>query len=390
MQKIYESQDKGVQTPGIRRAIKDYASIFRIPITPDSTTIQNPIQRILIYRVGNLGDTLCTIPAMVAIRNRFPHAWIGLLTNKEAQDKPDPEDILKNNDFIDEIITYRVKRIYEFGYLWNLLKKLRSLRIDLLVYFSLSKSSRQRLIRDWFFFNSTGCRRLVGFKLPKPVKTFRENGITTPVFPREVERLMTLVEPLGIDPKNIEFRLPIGENDKRAVDILWNRYALQGKTPIVAICPDSKFPVNRWRISHFAQVASILNEKFGAAIIILGGPGQKKSGEDISIKAGNSIVNLIGKTNYMEAAEIISRCNLLVSNDTGLVHAAAAVGTSVVGIYSSRNFPGAWHPWGDGHTILRDDSAQCRFCFKTECETKECINNITVEHVIDACSAYLT
>ena len=357
---------------------------------PNSTAIPNSVQRIIIYRTGNLGDTMCTIPAMVAIRNRFPNAWIGLLTNKETKGNPDPENILKNNDFLDEIFTYQVNRMYEFGYVWNLLKKLRSLRIDLLVYISLSKSTRCRLIRDWFFFKSTGCRRLVGFKLPKPAKILRENGITIPVFPQEVDRLMSLLEPLGIDQKIIEFRLPIGEKDKLAVDNLWNRYALQGKTPVVAICPDSKFPLNRWRIGHFAHVASILHKRFGAAIMILGGPEQKKSGEEISMKTGTSIVNLMGKTNYMEAAEIISRCNLLVSNDTGLVHAAAAVGTSVVGIYSSRNFPGAWHPWGERHTILRDDSVPCRFCLRTECETKECINNITVEDVIDACSAYLT
>ncbi len=121
----------------------------------------------------------------------------------------------------------------------------------------------------------------------------------------------------------------------------------------------------------------------------MGGAGDIKFGVEISKRAGDIIVNLVGKTNYMEVAEIISRSNLLVSNDTGLVHMAAAVGTPVVGIYSSRDYSGAWHPWGDSHTVLRDDSVTCRFCLKTECETKECINNITVEHVVDACSVYL-
>ncbi len=67
-------------------------------VTPFST------QRILIYRIENLGDIICTIPAMAAIRHHFPHVWIGLLTNKEATGNPDPEEILKNNDFLDEII----------------------------------------------------------------------------------------------------------------------------------------------------------------------------------------------------------------------------------------------------------------------------------------------
>ena len=352
-------------------------------VTPDST------QRILIYRIGNLGDTICTIPAMAAIRHHFPHAWIGLLTNKETTGNPDPEEILKNNDFLDEIITYNVERIHELGYLWNLLKKLRSLQIDLFVYFSLSKSTRQRLIRDWFFFNSAGCRRLVGFELPRPVKTYTKNNITMPVFPQEVDRLMSLLTPLGIDTGTVDFRLPIGEKDRQAVDTIWNHYELKDKDPIIAICPGSKYPVNRWGVERFAEVASKLSEQFGVKILLLGGMGETRAGEEILERAGIPLVNLIGKTNYMEAAEIISRSSLLVSNDTGLVHMAAAVGTPVVGIYSSRDYSGAWHPWGDSHTVLRDDSVTCRFCLKTECETKECINNITVEHVVDACSVYL-
>ncbi len=59
-------------------------------VTPYST------QRILIYRIGNLDDTICAIPVMVAIRHHFSHAWIGLLTNKETTGNPDPEEILKN------------------------------------------------------------------------------------------------------------------------------------------------------------------------------------------------------------------------------------------------------------------------------------------------------
>jgi len=91
----------------------------------------------------------------------------------------------------------------------------------------------------------------------------------------------------------------------------------------------------------------------------------------------------------MAPAEVISRCNLLISNDCGPAHLAAAVGTPVIGIYSFRNFPGAWHPWGNHHTVLRNDTLPCRFCFLTECETKECINSITAEQVVEVCKEYL-
>lgn len=91
----------------------------------------------------------------------------------------------------------------------------------------------------------------------------------------------------------------------------------------------------------------------------------------------------------MDSAEILRRCNLLVGNDCGPVHLAAAVGTPAVEIYSSRDYSGAWHPWGGNHTVLRNDSVPCRFCFKTECKTMECINSITVEDIVEACQKYL-
>ena len=347
------------------------------------------IKRILLYRIGNLGDIVCAMPAMVAVRRRFPNAWIGLLTNKEEGGNPDSEEILNGNDFLDEIITYQQTRLQEIEYLWKFIKRLRTLQIDLLVYLAISKSTHQRFIRDWLFFRLVGCQKFIGFELPKPAKIIMNNGLKSPVYTQEVDRLMSLLIPIDIDPTVIDFRLPIREKDKETVDVIWNDYQLKTKNPIVAICPGAKFPVKRWSIDHFAEVISELQKLFNAKILLIGGPGEKTSGNAIIKRSGNSVFNLVGQTNYMQSAEVISRCNLLVSNDCGPVHLAAAVGTPVVGIYSSRDFPGAWHPWGNIHTVLRNDSVPCRFCFRTECETMRCINSITVKQVVEACRNYL-
>lgn len=347
------------------------------------------IKRILIYRIGNLGDTVCAMPAMVAVRRRFPNAWIGLLTNKEEGSNPDAEEILNGNNFLDKIITYSPERIREIKYLWTLLNRLRTLQIDFFVYLPLSKTTYYRLIRDWLFFRSTSCRKLIGFRNPKPVKALVNNGERLPVYPQEVDRLMSLLIPLGVDATEIDFRLPIKEKNKEAVDVIWRDYQLKTKNPIGCVCPGAKFPAKRWNLNRFAKVISVLQKEFNAKILLIGGPSEKASGDEIIKRTENSIINLIGKTSYMESAEVIRRCNLLVSNDCGPVHLAAAVRTPVVGIYSSRDFPGAWHPWGENHTVLRNDSVSCRFCFKTECETMKCINSISVEQVVTACRDYL-
>jgi len=347
------------------------------------------IKRILIYRIGNLGDTVCTMPAMVAIRRHFPDAWIVLLTNKEKGNNPDAEEILKGNDFLDEIITFQPTKLREIKYLWALLKRLHKLRINLLVYLVRSKQRYRRLVRDWLFFKLSGSQKFIGFKLPKPTKILMASGIKIPVYPQEVDRLMSLLSPLEINSSIIDFCLPIKEEDKQMVDNIWRHYHLENKNPLVCVCPGAKFPAKRWRIDRFAEVISILQKEFDAKILLIGGPSEKKAANEIIKKPRGTVINLVEKTNYMQSAEVISRCNLLVSNDCGPVHLAAAVGTPVVGIYSSRDFLGAWHPWGNIHTILRNDSVPCRFCLKKVCKSKLCINGISVEQVVRACRCYL-
>jgi ADP-heptose:LPS heptosyltransferase len=348
------------------------------------------IHKILIYRIGNLGDTVCAIPAMVAVRYHFPDAWIGLLTNKETTGNPNPEEILKENDFLDDIITYSSQRVREPRYLWNLLRRLRSLQpTDLFIYLSISKSTRKRLIRDWLFFRFAGFRKLIGFKLPRPVKTYDRNAIRIPVFCQEADRLMSLLSPLGIDTTNVEFRLPIKKKHIEAVNTLWKHSELENRTSVMAICPGAKFSNKRWPVERFVQLISLIQKQFKVKILLIGGLSEKNAAEKILENAGNSIINLVGKTDYMESAEVIRRCKLMISNDCGPVHLAAAVGTPVVGIYSSRDFPGIWHPWGKNHAILRNDSVPCRFCFLTECKTNQCLNGITVEQVAEACRKYL-
>jgi ADP-heptose:LPS heptosyltransferase len=346
-------------------------------------------KNILIYRIGNLGDIICAIPAMVGLRRHYPDAWITLLTNKEVEGSPDPENILEGNEFLNEIITYETKRIHKVRYLYHLYRKLRLLRRELLVYNSLSDVTYKRLLRDWFFFRLVGFKVLLGFKKTRPNEVYVEGTVKCTSFPQEVERLLGLLSPLGVDSKTVEFRLPRKERDRVTVDKIWIEYNLKNCQRIVAISPSGKFSVNHWDVRNYVRVAFELQKKFSARIVLIGGAGEKLAGDTIVEGGGDGIINLIGKINYMESAEVLSRCDLLVSNDCGPAHLAAAVGKPVVGIYSSRNYPGAWHPWGCLHTVLRNDNVPCRFCFKTECETKECINSITVDQVLEACGKYL-
>lgn len=348
------------------------------------------IEQVLIYRVGNLGDTICAIPSMVAVRQRFPNANIVLLTNKSDPGQPDCEQILKGNDYIDRFITYSPERLREPGYLFWLFKTIFALKSDLLVYLALSESKRQRLIRDWLFFKFAGSKYCLGFKLPQPIDSFISDGNVLPVFLQETDRLMSLLLPLGISADQVNFKLPITEADTDEVERLCRKNKLDLACKVVAVCPASKFQSKLWPVERFAEVIDYIVNAHGVKVVLIGGSSEKIAGERICAHTGESVINLIGKTNFMQTAVLLSRCVLLVANDCGPVHLAAAVATPVVGIYASIHYPGAWHPWGSIHTVLRNDSFACRFCFKKECSLMSCISSITTDQVTKACSDHLS
>lgn len=122
--------------------------------------------------------------------------------------------------------------------------------------------------------------------------------------------------------------------------------------------------------------------------ILIGGgdAGNKCNLISKNIKAPH--LNLCGKTNFMESAEIISRSKLLISCDSGPIHLAVAVGTPVVGIYTARDYPNCWFPGSVNSRALRHD-VNCQVCLKTDCSDMKCINGISVDEVYCACDSLL-
>ena len=337
-----------------------------------------PPARIAVFRTGNLGDTFCAVPAIRAVRAKYPRARYILLTSDKTAGTPHPLEVLKDIVPFDEHILFNVSGLRNPRYLFHLLKRLRREDIDLLIYLGFSVKFF-RILRDVFFYKIAGCKEAVGFKWVRH-GFFRSSQRKYGLFGNEVERLMEVVRPLGIDPERIEWEIPRPARDPALKE---NRVR-----PRIAIHPAAKFPVNRWPRERFVRVIDRLREAADPQFIVIGGPGIVEEGAELEKAAGGRSINLCGKTDFIELAEILRRCDLLISPDSGPVHVAAAVGTPVVGLYSARDYPGFWYPYGDKHIILRKD-VNCQACFLTDCPTRKCIREISVEEVVDACLSLL-
>ena len=148
--------------------------------------------------------------------------------------------------------------------------------------------------------------------------------------------------------------------------------------------------VKRWPIMQFAQLADMLARKYGAEICVFGGPEESQLIHSM-ISNMTEHANSFTNQNIQETAALISCCDVFVSNDSGLMHIAAAMKVPVIGIFG----PTLWwknSPWGTPHMIVRCDMS-CAPCYKlsgVSCRDQKCLSEITVKDVFDAVNTLLS
>jgi len=340
-----------------------------------SPICKNP-KTILIYRTGHLGDTLCAIPAIKAVRESFPNAHLILMTNAEKGGFAFAKEILEPVVHFDEVIVYDPAKINSPNYIRGLCGNLRKKRIDFVFYLSGNTSTVYRLLREMFFFKLCGCKGGVGFRLALH-RFFKLAQRKFHTFDPEPLRFMKLVNQAGVsgelkwDIPRASFQIPS-----------------TGQGPIVAVHPGANFPVKKWPIERFIEVCRRLQDEHGAHMVIIGGESANAEAEALSHGLNGKAVNLSGKTTILETAEVLRQSRFLLSNDSGPVHLAAAVGTPVVALFSAREYPNVWVPIGEKHQVFRKD-VPCQICDLKVCPIMICINHISSAEVYEACKGLL-
>jgi ADP-heptose:LPS heptosyltransferase len=340
-------------------------------------------KNILFFRTGSLGDILCALPVFRAVKRTFPGSRLMLLTKKEEVFSREPLTSVLGADLFEEIIYYESADLSGFRKASLLLSALRGRKIDTLFYLGQYDAPLIRLIRDMIFFYACGCRRLLGFRLNKH-RLFRMPQRYFGRFNKETARLLKIIAPLGARVQKSDFILPIAPDDKKFVDSLWQRTGVDSERVKIAVVTTAKFPVNRWPKENFLYLARALISKLDAFIILIGGTDASGVSRYLEGGLGKDCLDMCGRATFMQSAEIISRCALLVSVDSGPLHMAAALGVPVAGIFTARDYPNCWFPYGEGHKIMRHDT-DCQVCLKTECGSMECIKSINPEEILGAC-----
>jgi heptosyltransferase I len=154
----------------------------------------------------------------------------------------------------------------------------------------------------------------------------------------------------------------------------------------VAIQPCARWPTKCWPAQNFAELVRLFAQnESDARFVVMGGAGDRPAGEIITRAAPERVLNLCGETTLPEMVEWLRLCRLMITNDTGPMHAAAALGLPVVALFGPTD-PQNTGPYGQLENVMRIDSLPCAPCFKSSCRWKnpmECLTAITPEAVFE-------
>ena len=336
---------------------------------------------VCVYRIGNLGDILCALPAMDAVRRAYPAARITLATSPGKTGMPGARELLADAPWLDELFVYHSEDIRTLRQRVRLIRQLRRKKFDVWIELPSSLATFPVLLRNMLAARLSGAKWGYGWTV-STIRWAARAQAERNVFPNEVERLLNIVAQYGIRTPSPQFPLPITEQHVAAVDGLLQNLMTQS-SPVVAIAPGAKRPANRWPLDRYAEVGRALLRR-GFRVLLLGGADDEPSCAWIASQIGRNALNLAGRTSALESCEVLRRCAFVVCNDSGVQHMAAAVGTPCVSVFSAREMRGKWHPHGPQHVVLRED-VPCRACYLDQCPWDNfCMKLVQVPDVLRA------
>ncbi|HOW34937.1 MAG TPA: lipopolysaccharide heptosyltransferase II [Candidatus Omnitrophota bacterium] len=330
------------------------------------------MKKILVVNVNWVGDVIFSTPVFKALKSSYPAASISCLA------VPRVRDILESAPCLDEIIIYDEKGRHQTPWAKiKLILELRKKKFD--VAFLLHRSLTRALL---IFLAGIPVR--VGYDTKKRgfLLTHRAEPLSDTA--HRSDYYLGVIESFGIQVKDRSCELKVYDDARLFVEKLLNENGVTKNDFAVVINAGGNWDLKRWPKENFAKLADRLVEDFKAKVIISGAPKDVLLAGEIVSMARHKPVVLTGRTNLKQLAALLEKVNLVISNDSGPLHVANCVGTSVVGLFGPTR-PEITGPRGKGRFRIIQNDVQCnqKPCYDLGCSDNVCMKSITVEQVVD-------
>jgi heptosyltransferase-1 len=324
--------------------------------------------RILIIKPSAIGDIVHALPVLSLLRRRWPEAKISWIVT------PTCSTLLEGHPLLDELIVFNRRR---FGHAWRSPTAMYALwkagydlyrrRFDLVI-------DLQGLFRSGWLAWQTRAPIRIGYSMAREGgwAFYTHRVPNTPLSMQAVERYLAMAEALGLGREPVEFRFATNDADRAAVAA--KLPAAVASSPFAVLLPGTNWATKRWPVEHFAALVQPLREQFGLESLVAGGR------DDIELAARIPAPSLAGETSLRELVALLERAALVVANDSGPMHIAAALGRPLVALYGPTSAERTG-PHGRMDSVLSVD-LPCAACYSRSCSHLSCMKWLTPESVL--------
>ena len=314
--------------------------------------MKTDIKKILIINLSNIGDVILTLPSLDLIKGNFPEAKITMLVGPKAK------SLFESDSRIDDFIIYNKQGSFKEKI--SLTLSLRRCNFDMVL------DLRHTAIP--LFLNAR--YRSPIFLRDKHTSLHKQESyleITKAIYPFDTN--------LGLKPN-----IFANSEDKDYINQLLKQNNISASEKIVAVAPGAASHIKRWTKEGFAEVCDRLVEECSLQIIFVGDKEDSAIIREIISKMKKASVDLSGKTNLRQLAVLLKRCDLLISNDSAVMHMGSYLNIPVLAIFGSTD-PKKYGPWNERSRLIKKELF-CSPCQKAQCRYNyECMNLVESEDV---------
>jgi lipopolysaccharide heptosyltransferase II len=331
------------------------------------------VRNVLVVRLDQLGDVICSLPVLSILKERFPNARITFLCGAEGQ------SILEGNPQVDEVITFRSNwfargRSLDLDELYDVLSRLRDQKFDL--GFDLRGD-----LRNVLAMTLAGVRYRAGYGIAGGAGLLHE----APDYDASAHQVIlnrNLVTDKRQTQQDLKPQIYLSSSERA-----WADRALQGfrtdNTTLIAIHPEAGYSSKEWGAPKFISLIEQLLQQERVRVLVFG--LDRAEMVACAFSSTHRVKSFVGKTSLRQMMALLSTCHLFIGNDSGPSHVAQALSVCSVIVASGTNEYEKWGLWRQPVTILRH-AVSCAPCHLSTCpvEGHPCLSEISVEEVTGA------
>lgn len=367
-----------------------FLKITRFLLFKNKNIRKTNFKRIVIYTVGIVGDNAVMLPAVAALRRRYPEADITIIANGQSDGKG-ALGVFEYSPWKDNLII-----LDDHPVQWQNLKfvmdksKYEKVKCDLFVNLSPfgNKGWIGAVLREMIFAKKIEAECAIGFRL----YNLARRGKLTRAYPllatNEPRRSRDVLSELGISPVENE---DLFSHNSKALESVIKKLEMHGVmvNNFFVINPGGKISYQCWRAARYGRLAQWLINNYEASVVITGVASENEIAEEVVETSGKRAVNLAGRTTLHELFELLRLSRGCVTNDTGTMHIAAMIGIPTVALFAQKQSPVHWLPLGK-NVISLFSPISCGYCYNNQCKTLACLDSISEKDVIAVVNKLMT